>query len=249
MKKSTEKLIADTFEGLASALETGSFGPAKILLTGPGSEHGEENMIQGAAMAAAQGAQVIYAGAKTCANVRTIQAASDKEAHKIMEELLQSGEADGAVTMHYPFPIGVATVGRVVTPGFGKTMYIAATTGASSTGRAESMVKNAVYGIIAAKACGISSPTVGVLNIDGARQAEKALKELQNNGYDIRFAESGRSDGGCIMRGNDLLAGTCDIMVADALTGNIIMKMLSSFMSVIHGLLIVKFFMKIIFSA
>ena len=40
------------------------------------------------------------------------------------------------------------------------------------------MIKNAVYGIIAAKACGIADPSVGILNVDGARQTEKALKEV-----------------------------------------------------------------------
>ena len=82
--------------------------------------------------------------------------------------------------MHFPFPIGVSTVGRVVTPAKGKEMFIANTTGTSSTDRIEGMIKNAVYGIITAKACGIAKPTVGILNVDGARQTEKALKELQS---------------------------------------------------------------------
>ena len=33
--------------------------------------------------------------------------------------------------MHYPFPIGVSTVGKVITPGLGKPMYLATTTGTS----------------------------------------------------------------------------------------------------------------------
>ena len=109
----------------------------------------------------------------------------------------------------YPFPIGVSTVGRVVTPGKGKEMFIATTTGTSSTDRVEGMVKNAIYGIITAKACGIQNPTVGILNVDGARQTEADLKQLQANGYDITFATSNRSDGGCVMRGNDLLMASC----------------------------------------
>ena len=108
-------------------------------------------------------------------------------------------------------------------------MFIANTTGTSSTDRIEGMIKNAVYGVIAAKACGIAKPTVGILNVDGARQTEKALKELQSNGYDIAFAESGRADGGCVMRGNDVLQASPDILVTDSLTGNILVKMLSSF--------------------
>jgi betaine reductase len=217
--------------GDTPSVEAGSVKKPTILLTGLGSEHGEANMIQGAAMAAAKGVNVLYAGSKTQKNVRTVPAASDKEAHEVMEAMLKSGEADGAVTMHYLFPIGVSTVGRVKTPGLGKTMYIATTTGTSSTDRVEAMVKNTIYGIITAKACGIKSPTVGILNIDGAQRTEAALKELQKNGYAITFAESERSDGGCIMRGNDMLTGTCDVLVTDSLTGNILIKTLSSFTS------------------
>jgi len=229
MSKPVEKMIADTFMNIATALETGSFGQAKIILTGPGSEHGEDNMIHGAAIAAKRGAHVIYIGNREAEGVQTVKAESDKEAHEIMEAMLKSGEADGAVTLHYLFPIGVSTVGRVVTPGMGKAMYIATTTGTSSTDRVEGMVKNALYGIITAKACGIKNPTVGILNVDGAQKTEMILKELKKNGYDINFAESGRSDGGSIMRGNDMLSGTCDVLVADPLTGNIIMKTMSSF--------------------
>ena len=130
--------------------------------------------------------------------------------------------------MHYPFPIGVSTVGRAVTPGIGKEMFIANTTGTSSTDRIEGMVKNAIYGIITAKACGYQEPTIGILNVDGARQTEKALKKLQANGYPIHFAESSRSDGGCVMRGNDVLRATADVLVTDSLTGNVLSKMLSS---------------------
>ncbi|MCL2662383.1 MAG: glycine/sarcosine/betaine reductase complex component C subunit alpha [Oscillospiraceae bacterium] len=229
MSKSVEKMVADTFLNIATALETGSFGQAKIVLTGLGSEHGEDNMIQGAAMAAKKGVHVIYIGTKEHDGVKTISTDCEKEAHDIMEKMLQSGEADGAVTMHYLFPIGVSTVGRVLTPGQGKAMYIATTTGTSSTDRVEGMVKNALYGIITAKACGVKNPTVGILNVDGAQKTEMILKELQKNGYYITFAESGRSDGGSIMRGNDMLAGACDVLVTDPLTGNIIMKTMSSF--------------------
>ena len=76
---------------------------------------------------------------------------------------------------------------------------------------------------------GIKNPTVGILNVDGARQVERALKELVKNGYEINFSKSLRADGGSIMRGNDLLAASSDVMVMDTLTGNIMMKIFSSF--------------------
>lgn len=91
-------------------------------------------------------------------------------------------------------------------------MFLAATTGTSATERVEAMVRNAIYGIVAAKACGISKPTIGIANIDGARQTEKILKKLAEQGYEISFAESARADGGVVMRGNDLLEGTADVM-------------------------------------
>lgn len=228
-KDQMKSMIAQTFLDMADALESGRMGGRpKIALTGMGSEHGEENTMQGAVLAARQGVDVYYIGTLHHAGVTTVEAANEDEGHKKMEELLQSGAVQGAVTMHYPFPIGVSTVGRCVTPGKGKEMFLATTTGTSSVDRIEGMVKNAIYGVIAAKACGIEEPTVGILNVDGARQAETILKELRSRGYPIRFATSGRADGGCVMRGNDVLTGSADVMVMDSLTGNVVIKMLSA---------------------
>ena len=225
-----EKIIADTFLQMAEGLETGNFGKKpRIALTGMGSEHGEENAMEAAKMAAKDGIDVYYIGTLEADGITTVKVTDDEEGHKKMEEMLASHEVDGAVTMHFPFPIGVSTVGRVVTPAKGREMFIANTTGTSSSDRIEGMIKNTIYGIIAAKACGKEHPTVGILNVDGARQTEMALKELEKNGYDITFAESARADGGCVMRGNDVLQGTPDIMVCDSLTGNIMVKMLSSY--------------------
>lgn len=230
MANQIEKIIADTFLEMAQGLETGSFGKRpKIALTGMGSEHGEENSMKGAIEAAKAGIDVYYIGTLEADGVTTIKVKDDEEGHDKMIEMLDKGEVDGAVTMHFPFPIGVSTIGRATTPAYGKDMFVAATTGTSSTDRIEGMIKNAIYGIITAKASGNAHPTVGILNVDGARQTEKALKELQSNGYDITFAESSRADGGCVMRGNDVLQASADIMVMDSLTGNIMIKMLSSF--------------------
>ena len=230
MAKEIKELIADTFLAMAEGLETGSFGKKpRIALTGMGSEHGEENSMQAAVAAARDGVDVVYIGSLKHELVETVEVPDDEAGHDKMDELLSEKKIDGAVTMHYPFPIGVSTVGRAVTPGIGKEMFIANTTGTSSTDRIEGMVKSAIYGIITAKACGYTEPTIGILNVDGARQTEKALKKLQANGYPIHFAESSRSDGGCVMRGNDVLRGTPDILVTDSLTGNVLSKMLSSY--------------------
>lgn len=230
MSNSINKMIASTFMEMAVGLETGQFGARpKIALTGMGSEHGEENSIEAAVAASREGIDVYYIGTMEREGVTTIKVTDEEEGHKKMEEMLKSGEVDGAVTMHFPFPIGVSTVGRAITPAKGKEMYVATTTGTASTDRVEAMIKNAIYGIIAAKSCGKTNPTVGILNVDGARQTEIALKQLQEKGYDITFAESGRSDGGCVMRGNDALQGSADVLVCDSLSGNILIKMLSSF--------------------
>ncbi len=214
--KNIKKLIADTFLEVADALETGEFGKKPIIgIAAQGSEHGMDNIYEAISLAEKKGYKAI--------------AIEGEDVHKKMEDMLQAGEIDGAVTMHYPFPIGVSTIGKVVTPGKGKEMYIAATTGTSDTDRTIAMVKNAIYGIIAAKASGISKPTVGIANIDGARQAEKALLKLKEKGYDINFADSARADGGLVMRGNDLLSASSDIIVMDALTGNLMVKIFSAY--------------------
>ena len=225
-----KKIIAKAFMEMAEGLESGSFGvKPRIALTGMGSEHGEENAMQAAVMAAARGVDVYYIGSLEHEGITTIHVADDEEGHKKMEEMVEKGEVDGAVTMHFPFPIGVSTVGRVITPAKGKEMFVANTTGTSSADRIEGMIKNAVSGIITAKACGVGNPTVGILNVDGARQTEMALNQLKANGYEFTWAESARADGGAVMRGNDVLEGTPDVLVTDSLTGNVLVKMLAAF--------------------
>ncbi len=225
-----ETIIAQSFLRMAEGLETGSFAARpKIALTGMGSEHGEENAMAAAKMAAARGVDVYYIGTLTAEGVTTVPVANEEEGHKKMEQMVESGAVDGAVTMHFPFPIGVSTVGRAVTPARGREMFIANTTGTSSGDRIEGMILNAVDGIIAAKACGVADPTVGILNVDGARQAEMALNQLKEGGYEFRWASSARVDGGAVLRGNDVLQGTPDVLVTDSLTGNVLIKMLSAY--------------------
>ncbi len=228
--QTVQQIIAKTFLELAESLENGGAARrVRLALTGIGSEHGEETVLEGAKSAQKKGIHVVYIGSLRCEGMECVLANTEQEAHAQMDELLRSKQVDGAVTMHYPFPIGVATVGRAPTPGKGRDVFLATTTGTASARRTEALVQNAVLGIAAAKACGVTKPTVGILNLDGARQAEGALRQLKKNGYEIAFAESGRADGGCVMRGNDLLSGVCDVMVCDSLTGNILQKMLSSF--------------------
>ena len=228
------KLISKTFLEIADALEKGkSLGGHRIGLTTLGSEHGEKALLQGALLAKKQFPQidVVLIGPKNDTGLETLEANNEDEQYKVMEEALDSKNIEACVTMHYNFPIGVSTVGKVVAPANGREVYIATTTGTSSAHRVEGMVKNAIYGIIAAKAAGVEKPKVGILNVDGARAVEIVLKNLKAKGYDIEFGESERADGGAVLRGNDLLMGAVDVVVTDTLTGNLLIKLFSSFTS------------------
>ncbi len=232
MANEMKKKIANIFNELADAIETGQFGDkTRIALTLPGSEHGAQELVRGAELAIEKYANidVVLLGSGVETELELIECATLAEAHECMDEMLKNGDVDGAVTLHYSFPIGVSTVGKVVTPGAGKEMILATTTGTSDPERVASMIKNAVYGQTVAKALGEKNPSLGILNIEGARLVEQKLLQLQENGYNINFAKSARKDGGAVMRGNDLLLGTPDIMVTDTLTGNMLMKMFSAF--------------------
>lgn len=231
---SINKLVSDVFIEIADAIEKGSFGKhRRIGLTTLGSEHGVDNLIGGALLAKKQhpDMEIVLIGPANDSGFETLVADNEADMHKVMENALDSGTLDAVVTMHYNFQIGVSTVGRVIAPSTGREMFIATTTGTSAVNRIEAMVRNAVYGIIAAKACGVAKPTVGILNVDGARTVEKILLQLSNKGFDISFGKSNRSDGGIVLRGNDLLQGAVDVVVTDTLTGNILMKMFSAFTS------------------
>jgi hypothetical protein len=208
---------SNTMESESTPVSSLSAAPKMpvIGVAAAGSELGEDNIRLAVELAEKRGFKAVVVEGEQC--------------HAKMEKMLAQGEIDAVVTSHYPFPIGVSTVGRVITPARGKEMFLATTTGTSSTHRVEGMVKNAIYGIIAAKASGIASPTLGIANIDGARQCERALMTLAAQGYPIQFAASSRADGGMVMRGNDLLQASADVMVMDPLTGNLMMKMLSAY--------------------
>ena len=78
MASSIEKVIASTFMEMAQGLESGQYGRRpKIALTGMGSEHGEENSMQAAVMAAKQGVDVYYIGTLEAEGVTTIKVTDD----------------------------------------------------------------------------------------------------------------------------------------------------------------------------
>jgi betaine reductase len=232
-KTETKKLIGEVLSEILEEAKGGCGKKIAVGLMAYGSELGSEELLRGACLAMEndRGIKVIPIGPKIdgFADMDWIETpACESDISKAMENALNEGRIAGAVALHYPFPLGVATIGKVLTPAKGKPCFIASSTGTSSANRTEAMVRNALYGIAAAKADGIGNPSVGVLNLDGAQTVLRALQKLSEGGYAINFGRSIRKDGGAILRGNDLLAGAVDVCVADTLTGNVLVKLFAA---------------------
>ncbi|SDX63311.1 Fatty acid/phospholipid biosynthesis enzyme [Acetomicrobium thermoterrenum DSM 13490] len=228
-----KKLIGEALIEIVDAAKGGS-KLMPIGLMSSGSELGSEEMALGGRLAQQQYPfiKVVMIGprVKGFDDLEWIET-DDCEAdiQNAMEKALKEGSIKGAVALHYPFPLGVATVGMIHAPAKGKPLIISTSTGTSSANRVEAMVLNAIYGIAVAKARGIKKPEVGILNVDGAQMVYRSLRKLAEGGYDITFGSSVRSDGGPILRGNDLIAGSVDVCVTDTLTGNVVVKIFSAY--------------------
>jgi len=197
-----------------------------------GGEHGPAELLAGAeaAQAGLPGVEVVAIGPAGTRTTLALAPAEDEAAcAHAMRTMLADGRLAAAVAMHHCFPLGVATVGLAATPARGKPLFVACTTGMSAPRRVPAMLLNAVYGVSAAKAWGIAEPTVGVLNVEGARSVERRLRALAGSGWPIRLTGSGRADAESVLRGNDILRGAVDVLVCDSLTGNVLMKLLSAF--------------------
>lgn len=229
------KTIGELLSEIVDTAKTG--GPRRrIGLMSRGSELGPEEMAAGARLAQQgnQGLSIVMIGPKTPGYeelewLETPETDCEALIAEAMEKALAEKRIDGAVALHYPFPMGVTTIGRVVTPGRGRDMLVASSTGSSAALRTEAMLKNAIFGIAVGKALGKPEPRVGILNVEGAQTVFRALSQLKEAGYAVTYGESVRKDGGAILRGNDILAGAVDVCVADTLTGNVLMKLFSSF--------------------
>lgn len=221
-----QKELAELLRSAADGL-SGNRRRVPVVLTALGSELPVEELVA-AAQAAADEITPIVIGPQGAPGLAHHATDDLTAAHKIMNDLLKSGEAAGAVALHYAFPLGVTTITYLVSVATGRRMVLASTTGSSDPLRTAALVKNAISGIALAKAMGIKEPTVGLLNIDNAAAAERALNKLSAAGYPVRWAGSARADGGALMRGNDLICGTPDVMVCDSLTGNLLVKLWSA---------------------
>ena len=233
MDESKRLLIANALAEIVEKAKHG--GPVcRIGLMAAGSELGQEEILAGARTAQAENPslRVVAIGPRAAgyADLEWIDTpACEADITAAVEQALSEGVVSGVVAMHYPFPIGVTTIGRVLTPARGKPMFIASCTGSSGAARSEALLRNAVYGLAAAKACGIENPSLAFLNIDGAGPVLRALSKMRDNGYAVTFGASGRGDGGSLLRGNDIVAGGVDVLICDSLTGNVLLKMFSTF--------------------
>lgn len=232
-RNTTKEIIGEVLAEIIEDVKNGCLKKVNVGLMAYGSELGSEELIKGAALAMQNdpSVNVVLIGPKTegFKQMEWIETpACETDISRAMEDALDKGIIEGAVALHYPFPLGVATIGKVLTPARAKPCFISSSTGTSSSNRVEAMLRNAIYGIAVAKADGIESPTVGILNLDGAQTVLRALQRLNEGGYPIRFGSSMRKDGGAILRGNDLLAGSVDVCVTDTLTGNVLMKLFAA---------------------
>jgi len=232
-RNATKKIIGEVLAEIIENVKNGRVNKVNIGLMAYGSELGSEELLKGAALAMQNdpSVNVVPIGPKVegFEQMEWIETpACESDISKAMEDALDKGIISGAVALHYPFPLGVTTIGKVLTPARSRPCFIASSTGTSSSNRMEAMVRNAIYGIAAAKADGIAAPTVGILNLDGSQTVLRALQKLSEGGYPIRFGASMRKEGGAIMRGNDLIAGSVDVCVTDTLTGNVLMKLFSA---------------------
>lgn len=238
--KVDKKLIGELLGEIVSDVKSGkSRDTLRLGLMSVGSEHvvgadsGQNELVAGAfrAMKQDRSLEVVMIGPKKMElqNLAWIETPDcEADITTAMNTAIDEGRISGAVALHYPFPLGTATVGRIVTPARGRELLVASTTGATASDRVEGMVRNAICGIAVAKSLGINNPTLGVLNVDGATSVKRVLDKLANAGYEVAFGKSMRADGGSLLRGNDLLAGAVDLCVTDTLTGNILMKLFSS---------------------
>ena len=104
---SVKQMIGKTFMEIADAIQTGQFGgKVKVGLTTLGSEHGVENLVKGAELAAknAMNFDILLIGPRVETSLELVEVNSEEDMHKKMEELLDSGYIQGCVTMHYNFP-------------------------------------------------------------------------------------------------------------------------------------------------
>ena len=92
MSDTAKKLLAQTFNQIADALETGVYGErVRVGVTVLGSEHGPAEIVRGAEMAKADNPdiEVVLVGPEVDSELPRIAANDEKEQHKVMEQALK----------------------------------------------------------------------------------------------------------------------------------------------------------------
>ncbi len=153
------ELFRETLLDVAEKYVTPPHGKGKDLhwFNHFGTEVNPQDLIRGAelAMAKDRHLQVILIGSQQDDRFPCYLADNEADVHGTLEELLDTKTIDGVVTMHYPFPIGVSTVGKNFhSRSGGKSVYIATSTGSSDTNRVQAMIKNTVMGLLPPKRMG-----------------------------------------------------------------------------------------------
>ena len=169
-------ILGKALEDLVTRARSGR-APCRIGLMAAGGEHSDAEFLSAAAVAMKEDPSLTVVGVGprpaglVPAGMDWIETGCEgNELAAGMEKALEDGHIQGAVALHYPFPLGVTTVGRVLTPALGKAMFVACTTGMSAAQRQQALLRNAVLGMAVARAMGLVSPAVGVLNVDAAPQ-------------------------------------------------------------------------------
>ncbi|MEG0254189.1 MAG: glycine reductase, partial [Vagococcus sp.] len=124
MSNTVKQVMNDVLIEMAEILESKHvYDNVKIGLTIDGSEHGTEVMKEAIQLIKSKANfKVVLIGTKVdwADDMEHVVTEDESDNHKKMEELLADGTIQGCVTLHYPFPIGVSTVGRVIAPSTGK---------------------------------------------------------------------------------------------------------------------------------
>ena len=229
MTDDKKKIIGQALARVVARAKSG-FDQIPVGLMAAGSELGQAELLEGGRQAQAEDPRlkVVAIGPRRPGYEDLDWLETDEDEAGVAQALdtaLSEGRIQGAVALHYPFPLGVTTIGRVVTPARGRPLLLASTTGTAAAQTGPALVLNAVFGRAVARSLGLKTPTLGLLNIVGASQALRALTSLKEAGYPLEFGASGRADGGALLRGNDLLNPAVDICLCDSLTGNVLMKL------------------------
>ena len=103
--ENVKNLIGQVFNEIADAMESGSFGNrVKVGLTTLGSELGVEELVKAAEMASSKYGdfEVILIGPKVDTKLTVHEVDCEADAQKVMEQLLDSNEIQGCVTLQLP---------------------------------------------------------------------------------------------------------------------------------------------------